>query len=154
MTTALARRLPVVNAALCGPCGGRCCKSMPGAAMPEDFADLAALEAAILTGRWTLDWLVGDVVYPYDLDRVLFPRPAIVGCEGSPSHGAYGGQCTFLGATGCELAYERRPVECRELEPGILTCESRYWKEDFAAAWRPHAAELEEMLVRLWAVMK
>lgn len=147
--TTLARHLPVINAALCSACGGRCCKSMPGAAMPEDFTDLQVLEAAISTGRWTLDWVRGDIVYPYELERVLYPRPAIDGHEGVPSHHGYGGQCTFLGAAGCELDYERRPVECRELDPGLLNCEGTRWKEDFAAAWRPFAAELEDMLTRL-----
>jgi hypothetical protein len=127
--------LPMIRPEICAPCGGRCCKTLPGAASPEDFgapdksAMLARLTAAFAAGRWAVDWWEGepsgDVRLRHD---VYFPRPIAkdhdagllvpyypedMGSTWSPRMF----ECTFLGPTGCELAHEDRPLECRALEP-------------------------------------
>jgi hypothetical protein len=54
------------NPAICAPCGGQCCKHMPGAASPEDFGapDREAmrdrLRTAFDSGLWAIDWWEGD----------------------------------------------------------------------------------------------
>lgn len=144
------KHLPVlqsyVNADLCGPCGGNCCKGMPGTTLPSDFGDspemiLAALTERLATGRWAIDWWEGnpttDGEYA-DIDRAYYIRPAIKGID-RLYHPAYGGACTFHGPNGCEI-FEARPSGCKGLEPGPDgTCEVRHSsKQDSAIAWLPY----------------
>ena len=104
----------------CRDWGGKCCKRAPGCAFPEDFGlpNIERLNAALASGRWAIDWWEGD---PRDgineLDQAFFIRPAIKGYEGQRYHASWGGDCTFLGTNGCELASEKRPRQCRQLEP-------------------------------------
>lgn len=135
---------------VCGACGGNCCKSMPGAAMPSDFGssaeEIAAnLSDAFATGKWAIDWWEGD---PRDdggddLDRAYFIRPATTGGRGlfDPS---WGGRCVFLGDAGCEI-FERRPSGCRGLEPSPPDCKVQHsGKQDAAIAWLPLHNEILE----------
>lgn len=153
--------LPIVdnqNLGRCGPCGGECCKRMPGYAAPEDTPDLAELGRLVLSGRWTFDQWDGDPHEETDevpglddlpIPRVLLPRPAIKGHEGKPRHATWGGgTCTLHGPAGCLLTFERRPVQCRALVPGTQgkDCKGGPSKLDLALAWRPRAADLEEVL--------
>lgn len=150
-------RLPIVNAARCSACGGECCKRMPSSAMPADFPDLALLEDAIRSGRWTFDCWDGDTEVDGELDRVLYPRPAIGTKMGNPLDDAsWGGTCTFHSSIGCELEYHARPTECRELVPGEVGagCHSKMSKYTTAMAWRPQAAKLEAILTRVEAARR
>jgi Fe-S-cluster containining protein len=103
------------DAELCARCGGRCCRNLPGAATPDDFGnDMERVEAALCSGRWTIDWWEGGVE---GNDGGFFVRPAIKGHEGERLHPAWEGECTFLTASGCELPHDARPYDCRALEP-------------------------------------
>jgi hypothetical protein len=139
-------KLPVLsfeNADLCGPCGGKCCKSYPGAAMPHDFGASAeeiktALIEALGSGRWVIDWWECDPrPGMYELPSAYFVRPAVVGGEGEVFHALYNGRCTFHTDTGCGI-FDRRPSGCRGVEPGTEGCKSRHSsKRDAAIAWIP-----------------
>lgn len=105
---------------LCRTCGGKCCKSYPCANLPEDFGETedevkTAVRAAISTGRWAIDWWEGD---PTGGNRstACYVRPAVKGMEGRTHDPSWGGSCTFLSPTGCELSYEERPSGGRLLE--------------------------------------
>lgn len=100
--------------AICAKCGGRCCKQYPGIVSPQDGDFVALLDS----GRYAIDWWEGDARYDVDeLTRTYFIRPRIKGYEDLLLHPAWGGECTFLGSTGCELSYKDRPFNCRDLEP-------------------------------------
>jgi len=114
-------RLPVIqdnqNADLCTPCGGKCCKSIPGIYWPEDFGSdrdevIANVRAAIATGKTTLDYWESVTS-----DDMYYPRPAVKGMEGASVDPSEGGECTHLTATGCALTWTQRPTQCRALEP-------------------------------------
>jgi Fe-S-cluster containining protein len=106
------------DAARCAACGGACCKSLPGAAFPEDFPTAESVQEALATGRWALDWWEGDPREGHDeLTEAYFLRPATKGKEGVVRDPSWGGECTFLTPKGCELPAERRPRECRMLTP-------------------------------------
>lgn len=165
-------RLPVFPASAdCAPCG-KCCTSVPGTTSPEDWGapDLDAMRArlsvAFASGRWTLDLWYGE---PHDKIEALrglvyIVRPARKGYEGAaldelefedddadaitryvrrmtpPSF-----PCTFHGPTGCALAADARPVECRALEPmpGGKGCKPHAGaKRDRALEWLPFQAIL------------
>lgn len=146
--------LPVLNnesVTLCGPCGGACCKSMPGSAMPEDFGapnrDVMRerISAALASGRWAIDWYEGDPT-DGDADSADYMRPATKGKEGRKRDGSWGGACTFHGPMGCALAFEARPWECRMLEPSAgKTCALSTGKSHVAIAWMPYADILGDM---------
>jgi Fe-S-cluster containining protein len=149
-----ARKLPIVidsyeRLDVCAPCGGRCCASMPGAAMPSDFGDTpeaiqATLTERIATGRWASDWWEGnpegdgDPFATEGSARSYFVRPAIRG-KSALFDPAWGGSCTFHGANGCEI-FSERPSGCRGLEPSKPPgkCTPRHsTKQDAAVAWLP-----------------
>lgn len=131
------------NKKICTDCGGACCKHLPGSAYPEDFGnDFEQVKAALATGRWAIDWWDGDPRNGKDeLGSANFVRPAIKGYEGRLYHGAWGGECTFLGPDGCELKSKKRPRECRLLEPqegkGKCKMHQNCGKQDAAIAWLP-----------------
>ena len=115
------------NPSVCGPCGGKCCKTMPGIVFPNELDAQLRREviadkvlAMLESGRYSLDWWEGN---PHTDDwrggRSYFLRPAIQGSEGQWAHDAWGGTCTFHGVRGCELDERRRPLECRALIPDV-----------------------------------
>lgn len=97
------------NPAICGRCGGHCCRQMPGAAVPADFDhDVGRVIRALASGLWAIDW--------WEAERPgYYLRPAIFGRQGELFHRSWGGSCVFLGPRGCRL--RRRPAQCRNLEP-------------------------------------
>jgi len=139
-----------LNLNQCQACQNRCCERYPGAAYPEDVAPvlregdlLAAVEAAIRTGKWCLDSWEGDPLEGGTLGECYFLRPAIKGHQGEVFHPSWGGdECCFLSSTGCELLPALRPRECRLLEPkigGLGKCRAHYKpKRGSALAWRPY----------------
>lgn len=145
------------NPAICAPCGGQCCKHMPGAASPEDFGapDREAmrdrLRTAFDSGLWAIDWWEGD---PRDdrtrevLDKTVesyYPRPRVVGVDHvyDPS---YGGQCVLLVNDRCSLVFDQRPVICRELVPKRGRCTAEIEdKQRIAVAWIPYHDLLSEV---------
>jgi len=163
------RRLPVVDASACQPCGGACCKASPGLTAPEDWPDLGALEAGLLRGTWALRIWYGD---PWsklfarrvqrghapvtEVDRVLIPLPRGAGPMVHDGHKP--GACVLLTDRGCSLPYKPRPTQCRELEPRHEDdgCQlSRpFWDKDMAALWRPYTHKLEAMLARVEALYR
>ena len=127
-------RLPVIadnqNAELCTPCGGKCCKRQPGKYVPSDFGAskdeiTANVRAALATGLTTLDYYEAHD----DMPDIYFPRPVIVGHEGKKVHASWGGPCTHLQPAGCALTFERRPFQCRILQPsagGVCSMPTEY----------------------------
>lgn len=136
-----------VNATTCEECGGRCCKNLPGCAFPDDFPTKESLQQALESGRWAIDWWEGDPREGQDILReVKYVRPAIQGHEGQRYHPAWGGPCTFLTDTGCELAPFDRPKECRYLMPmEVRPCKNYEGlsKRQAAIAWLSRSEELE-----------
>lgn len=146
---------------VCVPCGGACCKSVPGSASPEDFgapdreAMRQRLTAAFDSGRWALDWYEGDPVdcpaaYDRERTRAYYVRPARVGHTYELFDPAWPGTaCTFLGKGGCELTHDERPLECRALEPvaGDKQCTSHAGsKRERAIEWIRYERVLAEVV--------
>jgi Fe-S-cluster containining protein len=134
---------------LCTPCGGKCCKRLPGSAYPDDFPTREALAHALQSGRWAVDWWEGDAREgKYELGRTYYIRPAIKGFEGQKFHPSWGGECTFLTPDGCALPGEARPRECRDLEPmeNNTKCQMHNGtsKKMSAIAWITRSDELGE----------
>lgn len=106
---------------VCGPCGGRCCKGIPGIYSPEDFgapnveAMRDAIVKALASGRVVIDWWEDEGP---EQPLTFYLRPAIAGLEEWMRHAAWNGShCTFLTPSGCELSHDERPFQCRALEP-------------------------------------
>jgi hypothetical protein len=149
-----------VNPGLCGPCGGRCCKQMPGGMFPADVdesLDPAKLHARVREllqgGHYSIDSFVGN---PFEYRRGVpkgtgyYLRPAVKGEEGSWSSESWGGACTFHTDTGCPLPDAERPTECRLLTPApddrCTFPEGWEGKRTVAQAWWPYREVLEALV--------
>lgn len=156
---------------LCAPCGGSCCKRMPGTTHPSQWGEtedemVANLASAFASGMWAVDWWDGDprpdAPSPFDangdwfdnparLDRAEYVRPAM----GSPhrfpvEHPAWGhdGPCVFLADAGCKLTHDERPLGCRALEPGEPECKPHDGgKAGGALVWVPFRSVIARALV-------
>lgn len=110
---------------------------------------------ALRSGRYAIDWWEGDPRLEYHEDYLSsaeFVRPAVKGLEGYATDPTYGGPCTFLGSSGCELAHDDRPRNCRGLVPRVGdSCQERradgsaVGKRDYILAWIPYLDLLEEV---------
>ena len=147
---------------LCGPCGGECCRTRPGAEAPERFLaasdPAAALGAALASGDWVLaehvglPWVDGRPPPPEETRRILhYPRPATV-AERGRGKAAPGGEpspCVFLDPHGCRLAFDERPRMCQALEPaGDGECTASWDRRSAALAWLPWQGLVAEAAAR------
>ena len=169
------RPLPIANnedAATCGKCGGKCCKTLPGAYLPGQMSD-AELAAGLRSGRLVLAWWDGDprpemncfdadcdgscprCTQPDRLRRAYYVRPRNRNSKPGPYDASTQGECTLLGPAGCTLAFERRPSGCQNLlvnrdDPGNCheyAVATGSFKHHAALAWVPH----QELLLGLAA---
>lgn len=130
----------------CADCGN-CCRHYPGGHLPSDFGlDIpAGVRAALESGRYALDWWEGDVDGHDNLSCVYYLRPSTKGKEGHIFDPSWGGECTFLTASGCSLSREKMPAECKALRPRTTAdgdCPSTLIKEDVCREWRPYQSLL------------
>lgn len=144
-------RLPVLNSYerpdLCAPCGGSCCKQMPGSATPEDFGApdravmVTRIRSALASGLWSIDWWEGDLD---GHDSPNYLRPATVSGRGRIFDPSWGGACVFHREDGCAI-FPSRPSGCRGLEPNKDShgCTPRHsGKQDCIRAWAEYQDEL------------
>jgi len=137
-----------VDTNTCAICGGKCCKRLPGANLPEDFnlpADTESLKLSLFSGKYTIDWYeCHENGYGY------FIRPATKGMEGILEDPSWGGECTFLTPSGCSLDSESRPWACRVLEPktngNCIFHGIGNGKKQAADCWTPYVDLLREII--------
>jgi len=136
-----------LNEDLCRKCGGKCCKSLPGGCIPEDFEEpLQESLTEALKGDYAVDWWEG----PGGDMEGYYIRPKIKG-TGRIYDPAWGGECIFLGEEGCSLDPYERPANCRLLEPveeieGNITCvlHGNMDKYQLALYWLPYHRIIKE----------
>lgn len=135
---------------VCAACGGQCCKTMPGTAMPDDFGSpdelRDKLREALATGNWAVDWWEGD---PTGGDRgcSYYVRPATKDKAGGGwiLDASWGGRCVFHTSNGCSI-FETRPSGCRGVKPSKDGCTVEHSsKKDSAIAWYPYNDMLYEL---------
>src|ERR1700733_13177586 len=137
--------LPVDNfigESTCTKCGGECCKKMPGLCEPEDFAlSRQKMIDALRTRNYAIDYWDGDIRTDGDLYHIYYIRPATLTGKW-PVDTSWGGQCRLLTPTGCSLAPDDRPIECRGLKPRTRIggdCRTVYGgKKDCVRKWIPY----------------
>ena len=130
-----------LNPKICKKCGGKCCKAIPGGALPEDFGEplFDNLKQAFATGNWAIDWWESDPTGQDKIDCGYFIRPKVKGVNKiyDPS---WGGECIFLeDGVGCKLLPHERPANCRLTEPKVngKCIVHGASKKDVAIAWIP-----------------
>jgi Fe-S-cluster containining protein len=164
--------LPIANnedLATCRACGGKCCKTLPGAYLPGQMSERQVAEG-LRSGRLVLAWWDGDprpgmncfdadcdgscarCTDPARLRRAYYLRPRNVASRPGPFDASTQGACALLGPEGCTLSFRDRPAGCQNLlvnraDPGncheyAVTTGS--FKHYAALAWVPH----QEMLLR------
>lgn len=134
------------NPDLCTPCGGQCCKHMPGICLPQDLSPtldeteiFVNLSDRLKTGRWVID----DHLWS------KFIRPAVKG-EVGRIRGFDQGPCTFLSETGCELSEVERPSECKLLKPhpkklGYCQMPEAWGWETKDMIWEPYQHLIDQL---------
>lgn len=128
------------NKELCTSCGGKCCKSFAGTCSPVDFEEMSYkhLKTILDTGKYSIDWWEGK-------KSTLFIRPRH---KNSPIvDPAWKGECNFLASTGCELPYEKRPTQCKELIPMVSDkeCYGETSKKELIFRWKPYQQILRKL---------
>ena len=128
----------ILNTDLCAKCRGRCCQSLPGCAMPEDFKPNVkeTVLAALVSGQFAIDWFEGDPRDGRDeLDRAYFVRPATTSGR-RVFDASLGGICVFWRPSGCLLEPTDRPAGCRLVIPQPdQNCTCEITKRVAAIAW-------------------
>lgn len=138
---------------ICKDCGGKCCKTYPGPATPEDFGapnrELMRINLlqTLKTGFWVIDWINQD-------EELYFLRPAVKGFEGSLFDHTYSGECTFLSPAGCKLTFNERPESCRMLVPkpkeATEKCDPQgYTRMYVAKLWKEYANLLLDVAISI-----
>ncbi|HUR61006.1 MAG TPA: hypothetical protein VM286_01410 [Candidatus Thermoplasmatota archaeon] len=156
--------------ATCRACGGQCCKTLPGAYLPDQLTP-QRLKEGLEQGNLVLAWWDGDprpgkacfdvdcdgscprCTDPERLRRAYYVRPRNVASRPGVFDASTNGACTLLGAEGCTLTFGQRPAGCQNLlankeEPGNCTeyaVPTKSFKHYAALAWVPH----QGMLLRL-----
>ena len=120
------------NPEICRICGGSCCKWVPGAFHPSDFAG-ENIEEILLTGIMDKKFVI-----KYTINEKPYVIPNTIS-------GAEFGTCIFLTKTGCKLSYIKRPRECRMLEPSEGQCKAHSNKEECADGWSQYAQLLTDL---------
>lgn len=162
--------LPIANnedLATCRACGGKCCKTLPGAYLPDQLRD-ADLRDGLASGKLVLAWWDGDprperncldldcdgtcarCLAPDRLRRAYYVRPRNLNSPAGPFDPSSNGQCALLGAAGCTLPFATRPSGCQNLlvnrqSPGDChdyAVPTRSFKHYAAVAWVPHQERL------------
>ena len=171
----IAKPLPLANLtnnedlATCRACGGKCCKTLPGAYLPGQLTD-GELADGLASGRLVLAWWDGDPRPDrncLDVDcggscgrhgddrlmRAYYVRPRNMNSPAGPFDPTAQGACTLLGPTGCTLPFEKRPSGCQNLlvnkaSPGDChdyAVPTRSFKHYAAEAWVPHQERLRAL---------
>lgn len=150
-----------VHPEICGPCGGYCCKHLPGISSPEQWGRneaeiLKNLIRGLASKQWSVDWWEGD---PREgkswedddyIGEAYFIRPATTNNVRGIKDPSWGGQCVFLKDEGCSFKFENRPLGCRALKPSKShRCggkDDTGGKQEMALAWLPYNAIIDQAI--------
>jgi Fe-S-cluster containining protein len=162
--------LPIANnedLATCRACGGKCCKTLPGAYLPDQLSD-EQVRTGLASGKLVLAWWEGDprpdrncldvdcdgtcerCAAPDRLRRAYYVRPRNLDSPAGPFDPTSNGQCALLGPSGCTLSFADRPSGCQNLlvnrqSPGDChdyAVPTRSFKHYAAVAWVPYQERL------------
>lgn len=132
------------NTSLCSACGGKCCKQYAGIVSPHDLDgdDVSGQVLEMIKGgKYCLDLWDADS----RLEETFFLRPRHKNSMDSEIDASWGGECVFLTPMGCQLIFEKRPKQCRALEPNPKDpgdCNQHHDKLSAAKEW----AEFREVM--------
>lgn len=133
----------------CSKCNGKCCQFYAGTACPDDFGITTSEDAVetiyflLKSKGWAVDCWMGD-------PNIYFIRPAHKDAIGTPLDESWGGGCVFFtDGKGCDLSFDKRPVQCRMLkakenEEDHCTLEKGYSKYECAIMWDKFQKEILE----------
>lgn len=138
------------NASLCTPCGGKCCKNLPGGCTPFDFKDLSynGIRALIEGGTYQVDYIKENDCIVY------FIRPRTIPDKDKYLAASFYGQCVLLTDKGCQLSYAERPTQCKTLIPLKLGCQQKMEKIELAKTWRDFQNVIKQVLTDLGAPLE
>jgi Fe-S-cluster containining protein len=130
---------------LCSKCQGKCCKNLPGSTIPEDFnlSDLENELIQVLQNNYCVD------CYDSDSEQLFYIRPRIKGINHIIDFNHWSGECIFLTETGCQLNENKRPYNCKMLEPvQNMHCKihNNAGRYDSAIKWKKYRNVIDNVL--------
>lgn len=132
-------------AQVCVDCNGKCCQEYAGILTPDDVDQSIDISHGIKTllrsGQYVVDWWEPDGI----MNLTYFLRPAHTNAIGELKDASWGGVCVFFeDGFGCTLDFDRRPAQCRALEPGKTpgNCKTHLSKQEAAKLWIPYQDEI------------
>lgn len=146
------------NSSACTPCGGKCCKGIPGVFHPDDlFSNMSDLEIKnkMISMLETGDFVITDDEIPDNKSKYTVRVQAIAPRGGNRHSGWFAmgnwGTCSKLTDVGCSLSSEDRPRECRALIPSPLgqsKCkpEASFDRQDLLTEWVIY----EDIVQEIW----
>jgi Fe-S-cluster containining protein len=133
------------NPDICGPCGGKCCKKLPGIVHPYDIEMSEEYLTHLITEKgYQIDcWESNPFDDGREIGQVFYLRPQTINARNEVFNFSWGGQCVFLEDTGCTLSWGERPAQCRALVPKANNMcsndDPKMSKKELAKAWFPHS---------------
>jgi len=143
------------NKELCRKCGGQCCKHGAGGWFPGDLPPITEeLLNDMLDNGYQFDWWEGNPTKEekHNDKTAYYLRPQHTNSIGKVRNPSWGGQCVFLGDSGCTKTWKDRPTQCKALQPNVeepgTGCywEDRYGKREIAEAWLPYNDIIEKVI--------
>lgn len=131
------------NKSLCSQCG-KCCKTIPGIVAPEDLREISVDSLTNLFKEgYQFDLWEGNLTGKVEHEDFTFYylRPQTKRSVGRVVDASWGGECVFLGESGCSKTFEERPTQCRVLKPvEDLMCHlpQEYEKKKMIEKWIPY----------------
>jgi hypothetical protein len=140
------------NKSLCTGCG-QCCKRMPGVVHPEDMQEITvdSLSKMIQNG-YQFDYWEGNITGQPEHEDITayYLRPQTKKSIGKVVDGSWGGECVFLGESGCSKTFEERPAQCKALVPvGSKDCylpDGKYAKAEIIKSWLPYNGVISQTI--------
>lgn len=167
----MTRTIPILDAnenpGVCGRCGGQCCQSAPGEFVPEDLSPsldrneiYLKMRDMVVSGSYSVDWWEGipPGAQPAENESLLdkngyFLRVATRRGRGLAFDASWGGVCSLLSESGCQLSADQRPHGCRALVPSedrnCRPVEGWNGKQSAALAWWPYRALFRRLRLEL-----
>lgn len=139
------------NKSLCSSCG-QCCKRLPGIVHPKDLKEVTkeSLNEMYKNG-YQFDYWEGNLTGKSEHEDITFYylRPQTKKSVGKMVDASWGGECVFLGESGCSKTFEERPTQCKALKPqedGNCSLSGEYSKEEMIKDWLPYNQIIKKLI--------
>ena len=100
---------------------------------------------------YQFDYWEGNLTGKSEHEDITFYylRPQTKKSVGKMVDASWGGECVFLGESGCSKTFEERPTQCKALKPqedGNCSLSGEYSKEEMIKDWLPYNQIIKKLI--------